>query len=573
MEMRNRHINRARNVWDRAVTLMPRVEQFWFKFIYMEEMLGNVQGARAIFDRWCEWEPDDHAWSSYVRLEMRANQPERARAVFQRYVGCHNLPRSWIKWAKFEEKQAQTANARAVYEAALQEMDERDHTEELFIAFAQFEERAKEADRARVIYKYALEALPRSQAQELNKKYVQFEKQHGDRKGIENVVTAKKRFAYEEQVKRDPYTYDAWFDYVRLEESAAELEGSIGKVRDVYERAIANVPPAPDKRLWRRYIYLWLKYAIFEELTAQEPQRARQVLAEAQRIVPHREFTFAKLWVHFAHFEVRQGKLDAARKLLGIAIGKCPKEKLFKAYVQLELQLGEVARCRQLYEKYLQWSPATCSAWVAFAELEASLGELERCRKIYELAIEQDTLDMPETLWKAYIDFEIGEREWERARALYRQLLQRTNHVKVWLSFANFEADAVRIAELGDAEGEEEAVLSPEAAARAADAAGGVFEEADGVFKDNAQKEERVLVLEAWRDLEAGTGDEGRVAKVTARMPKKVKRKRQVVGDDGESAGWEEYFDYLFPEDEAKAPSLKILDMAHKWKKQKTEDA
>ena len=51
MEMRNRHINAARNVWDRAVTLMPRIEQFWFKYVYMEEMLGNISGARALFDR------------------------------------------------------------------------------------------------------------------------------------------------------------------------------------------------------------------------------------------------------------------------------------------------------------------------------------------------------------------------------------------------------------------------------------------------------------------------------------------------------------------------------------------
>ena len=78
MEMRNRHINAARNVWDRAVTLMPRIDQFWFKYIYMEEMLGNVSGARALFDRWTEWEPDDHAWTSYVRFEMRVNQPARA---------------------------------------------------------------------------------------------------------------------------------------------------------------------------------------------------------------------------------------------------------------------------------------------------------------------------------------------------------------------------------------------------------------------------------------------------------------------------------------------------------------
>ena len=34
-------------------------------------------------------------------------------------------------------------------------------------------------------------------------------------------------------------------------------------------------------------------------------------------------------------------------------------------------------------------------------------------------------------LWKAYIDFEIGERETENVRRLYRELLHRTSHVKV----------------------------------------------------------------------------------------------------------------------------------------------
>lgn len=38
----------------------------------------------------------------------------------------------------------------------------------------------------------------------------------------------------------------------------------------VYERAISNVPPAPEKRYWQRYIYLWIKYALFEELEAGE---------------------------------------------------------------------------------------------------------------------------------------------------------------------------------------------------------------------------------------------------------------------------------------------------------------
>jgi len=555
MEMRNRHINHARNVWDRAVTLMPRVDQYWFKYIYMEEMLGNIIGARAIFDRWIEWEPDDHAWSSFVRLELRANQPDRARGVFERWTECHNLPRAWIKWAKFEEKAGETALARAVFERAMQELDERDHTEDFFIGFAQFEERAKETERARTIYKYALEALPKSRAADVYKKYVTFEKQHGDRRGIEDVITAKKRFQYEEAVKRDPYLYDAWFDYVKLEEEAlanaaddADAD-SHARVRDVYERAIANVPPSPDKRLWRRYIYLWLRYAVFEELTAHDAGRARLVLAECRRIVPHSSFTFAKVWVHSAHLEVRQGELTAARKLLGHAIGAAPKDKLFREYIQLELQLGEVTRCRTLYQKYLQWAADNCQAWISFAELEASIGELDRARAIFGLAINQPTLDMPETLWKAYIDFEISQGEHERTRTLYRQLLSRTTHVKVWISFARFEEEA-----------------------GGADAAALIYREADEHFRDTGQKEERTLALEAWMDAEKATGDRDCVDVVAARMPKKLKKKRPVRDDAGDEVGWEEYFEYTFPEEEVKAPSLKILEMAHKWKKQKTDE-
>jgi len=447
-------------------------------------------------------------------------------------------------------EQAQTALCRAVYERAMQELDERDHVEPFFVAFAQFEERAKETERARVIYKYALDVLPKSGSKDLYQKYVQFEKQHGDRAGIEDVIASKKRFEYEAAVKADPYMYDAWFDYVRLEEEAAgtEPDADFGRVRDVYERAIAHVPPAPEKRLWRRYIYLWIRYAVFEELTARDASRARQVLAEARKVVPHASFTFAKLWVHAAHLEVRQRALPAARKLLGASIGRCPKEKLFKEYIQLELQLGEVSRCRELYQRYLAWAPTNCAAWCAFAELEASLGELDRCRAIFGLAVEQQALDMPETLWKAYIDFEIEQGEAERTRSLYRQLLERTSHVKVWVSFARFEAEA-----------------------GGADAAAGVYREAETQFRESGQKDERVLVLDAWREMEAQTADEARVAEVDKRMPKRLKKRRAVVGDDGEEQGWEEYMDYVFPEEEAKAPSLKILEMANKWKRQKVE--
>ena len=37
------------------------------------------------------------------------------------------------------------------------------------------------------------------------------------------------------------------------------------------------------------------------------------------------------------------------------------------------------------------------------------LAEVGRARGLYELAISQPVLDMPEAVWKAYIDFEIGQ--------------------------------------------------------------------------------------------------------------------------------------------------------------------
>jgi hypothetical protein len=37
------------------------------------------------------------------------------------------------------------------------------------------------------------------------------------------------------------------------------------------------------------------------------------------------------------------------------------------------------------------------------------LSEAGRARALYELAISQPVLDMPEALWKAYIDFEIAQ--------------------------------------------------------------------------------------------------------------------------------------------------------------------
>lgn len=70
---------------------------------------------------------------------------------------------------------------------------EEEGTEDLYLFFAEFEEFCREFERARAIYKYALDHVPKGRADALYARFVTFEKQHGDRESIEEVLSAKKR--------------------------------------------------------------------------------------------------------------------------------------------------------------------------------------------------------------------------------------------------------------------------------------------------------------------------------------------------------------------------------------------
>jgi len=580
-EMRNELVNHARNVLDRSVGILPRVDFLWYKYVYMEEMVGDAEKTRAVFERWMKWVPDDNAFLSYARFECRCGNVEGAREVMKRYVNTYPSSKSFLKfakWCEFEGKD--TGMARSVFESALSELEPEEVNARVFQMFAGFEERHGEYDRARVIYKHAVQLFHLDEKdpskrrrtdieeddsdlteQELKKRatlykaYVTFEKKHGDQKGIENVLLMKQRAEYQAKLEEDATDYDSWFEYARLEEDHAEMGDvkATAKVRDVYERAVANLPPKQEKQYWKRYIYLWINYATYEELTNQDLTRASQIYQTCLSLIPHKSFSFAKVWIYAAKLHIRNHDLLSARKLLGRAIAQCGKTSIFDEYIAIELALGEIDRCRLLYEQYLKHMPHNCEAWGKYAQLEKGVGESERCRALYNLAIRQPSLDMPEMLWKGYIDFEIEEGEAQNARSLYEKLLERTAHVKVWISFAQFEGTSI-------GEGVQKARST--------------FQRAHDQFKNDNNKEERVLLLDAWRVFEKAKGDAASITEVENKMPRRVKRKRIRVDENtGQELGWEEYFDYHFPDDEgAAAGNLKILEMAAKWKKKQDEN-
>ncbi len=115
-------------------------------------------------------------------------------------------------------------------------------------------------------------------------------------------------------------------------------------------------------------------------------------------------------------------------------------------------------------------------------------------------------------------------------RQLYMRLLQKTQHPRVWESFARFELSQ------GNVEEARQVYLTG----------------FDGPLKNEDTKQQRYELLELWKEFEEDVADKfgEEVAKldmITTRVPKRIKKKRKITTADGVDAGFEEYHDFLFP--------------------------
>merc|ERR1711904_535063 len=99
---------------------------------------------------------------------------------------------------------------------------------------------------------------------------------------------------------------------------------------------------------------------MFEELEMNDLEKARDVYQAGLRTIPHKTFTFAKMWILAAQLGIRRKNLDGARRLFGQALGICPKEKIFQKYIEIEFYMSNIDRCRILYAKFIEYRPNNC---------------------------------------------------------------------------------------------------------------------------------------------------------------------------------------------------------------------
>ncbi|CEP63220.1 Clf1p LALA0_S07e05160g [Lachancea lanzarotensis] len=574
-ELKAKNVNHSRNLLERATNLLPRIDKLWLKYVIVEESLGNIVLVRRLFSKWCSLQPGKNAFDAFVDFEIRYLEFDNARRVYGQYVLVYPGVETWLKWVKFEKKHGTTNTIRQAYSLALDTLALYPATSDQDIAsiigaFAEWEASQQEKERATTLYHLALEKWPKNEF--LISGRVTFEKMYNMSSNLDESIAEKRRREYKAALVRNSRDYDLWWLYLDLltehypNELAEELEKSI----------LGNAPEDQDKSLgWRRYVYLWIRVLTYFELQLGNITKTRDLFNRlTKEVLPNKQFTFAKIWTMYAKFELRQGNLTTARKLLGSALGICPKRKLYKDYIGLEIQLKDFDRVRKIYEQFIAYDPLLITTWFDYAELEENLGDEERARAIYHLAASSDIgLDAEKRyeVMKRLIEYESGEGEYGRALSAYKELLEMSSYdPHVWIEMALYHSSIPTEEQLAEGS-ESSSSFDPGSGLEVTDEhklnTRQTFEDALKHYANSNQKRERESVLRALSDYENVHGTFDTQRKVKERLPL-LKYKTKSEG------GVEvEYADLEFPEDTNKPADSdkrsKLLAMAQKWQKKK----
>lgn len=584
LELLHHNVNHARNLLDRAVTTLPKVDKLWFMYVQTEEALGNFRGTRSVFERWLTWRPPKVAWTAYVEFEQRYEEWANARNIYLRYVSLFPGDADmWLDWLVFETTQpplddVQIARIRGIFECAMdtliaqEDFQEKTTVASLVARWCLWEASMREFARARAIYTTLLEKdyLSKTQKAEVFQSFSEFEKKYGTSASTSETLLLKRKLQYEQNVDANPKDYESWWELAKLEQDPV-------KANSILENAVQTSPDAVSKLIvWRRYVFLWIKLALSLEFDCKNLDKARETWKKALDTVPHTKFSFAKLWIHYAEFELRHRGLSAARKVLGRAIGqtsqKSPKRKIFRYYIALEQKLAEWDRVRKLYEKWLElaliadYNQKTTLALPVLEEyvaFEQRMGESERCVALYDMAMsittspELELSFLPfQDLLSVYIDYLKEEFMYDKARQVYREVLDTKPSVEVWIAFAIFESSILSPLQMDQLEQIEEDTHFAIGEYQLSQTRK-VFGEAYNKYKATGDGENALQLLEAWKSYEEMHGTTQSLADVEKKTPTQIRKRRQV--DNVE----EIYTEYVFPE--IKPNISQFLANAKKW--------
>ena len=177
-------------------------------------------------------------------------------------------------------------------------------------------------------------------------------------------VTRKK---YEDTIRKDRNRIRNYTDYARFEAQQLDYR----RMRSIFERALSVMPTNPQ---------VYLQYA---ELEAKSgfTNHALNVMHRAVGLLPREDL----LWFKYLFYEQALGDEARTRAVFERWMTWEPKEEAWFAYVSFEERVGQIARARDVYERYCGTHP-TARAYIKYAKWEDSNNRSSMARSVYERA-------------------------------------------------------------------------------------------------------------------------------------------------------------------------------------------
>lgn len=549
-ELINKNVNHARNLLERAISILPKENSLWFLYVQQEEILKNYQGVRNIFDKWITWHPDTSVWNAYISFEKRYHETDKIRNLFQKYISDHPSGNTWIKWVSFEKlckiDLDQIQRIRSTFELCLDTMlsDDKlkddDNIVDLVVMWTDWEASCNEYERGEAIFTNILNNnfffLSEPKLNDIYKAYKTFKKVYFDQNDVESDLFIQSKLNYEHLLKEYEYDSDLWLKYINI----CQFNNDLNTVKTLFKKSITYIPNDNSKTIkWKRYIFLWIKYALWEEFTNKDIMAAKKVWDDCLTLLKKKKITFGKIWIHIAQFHLRndgENGLMLFRKILGTQIGQSNtfglKNSIFKYYINFEKKIGEFDRVRKLYRKWIELIFLDKNKMLTvnnvifdYLEFEKDNFEYKICDSIINMVLDlieksifSHRFNSKDDIWIFFINYYKERLIYDKCRFLYRKLLKSIIHPNLWISFALFESSVFspdQIKMISDKKIKTNSVNINDYHLKNTRA---IFNEAVSFYEKNHAIEFKYIVLESWYNYEKLNGSEESISNVKYKL-------------------------------------------------------
>lgn len=407
---------RARSIWERAIDNDYRNPVVWINYAEMEMRHRFVNHARNVLDRAVALLPRvDHLWSRYAHMEEMLARNDLVRNVFERWLQWFPANTAYFAYIRFELRHENTKGARAIYERLIVAYP----TSQSYLKYAKFEERNGQFGRSRNIFERATEELHESAVTPLLlNAFAKFEERRGQIARARTVL----KYALSKFPDADE-TAEIERAYMLLEKqfgTAASLDSVVvDKQKKSLEAKISSDPW--DYDAWFDMVLLMEKWSSKETVRSTYERAVANVPQVATKAYWSR---YVYLWLLYAAWaELECDDLGNALQLFKRCVAIVPQghrkfsfSKLWLQYASAEIRQGNVTAARRVFGTSIGVLPQKHALYEAYIEFECGIGEMERAREIYQVWLTRHPLYGKAFMGLANLELKLGEGE--RARGV-----------------------------------------------------------------------------------------------------------------------------------------------------------